>query len=137
VFVVNQFANPLLGGAGVGLSVALLTNPPRPMGTPPRRGLSVFLLQFLGLNSGAEWLGNAIMGVDLTPESARSAITQADEFLKSLAFATIIKNRVNRGGNLANGASLTKNGENGKGITSRWHPETLRRQILAITQVKH
>jgi DNA adenine methylase len=99
--VVNQFANPRPGGAGVGLSVALLTNPPRPTGTPPRRGSSVFLLQFLGLNGGAEWLGDAIMGFQLTPESARRAIAQADESLESLAFATIIKNRVNRGGILA------------------------------------
>jgi hypothetical protein len=57
--------------------------------------------------------------------------------LGSRAFATIIKNRVNRGGILANGASFIKNGENGKGITSRWYPETLRRRILEIAQVKH
>jgi DNA adenine methylase len=89
------------------------------------------------LNGGAEWLGDAIMGFYLTPESARRAIARADESLESLAFATIIKNRVNRGGILANGASFIKNGENGKGITSRWYPETLRRRILAIDQVKH
>jgi DNA adenine methylase len=88
------------------------------------------------LNGGAEWLGDAIMGFHLTPESARRAIEQADESLESLAFATIIRNRVNRGGILANGASFIKNGENGKGITSRWYPETLRRRILAIAQVK-
>jgi DNA adenine methylase len=41
------------------------------------------------------------------------------------------------GGILAKVASFIKNGENGKGITSRWHPETLRRRILAIDQVKH
>ena len=63
-------------------------------------------------------------------------IAHADKSLESLAFATIIKNRVNRGGILANGASFIKNGENGKGITSRWYPETLRRRILAITQVQ-
>jgi DNA adenine methylase len=84
------------------------------------------------LNGGAEWLGYAIMGFQLTPESARRAIEQADESLESLALATIIKNRVNQGGILANGASFIKNGENGKGITSRWHSETLRRRILAI-----
>jgi DNA adenine methylase len=60
------------------------------------------------------------MGFQLTPGSARNAIAQADESLESLAFATIIKN-----------------GKNGKGITSRWYPETLRRRILVIDQVKH
>jgi DNA adenine methylase len=37
------------------------------------------------------------MGFQLTSEIARRAIAQADESLESLAFATIIKNRVNRG----------------------------------------
>jgi DNA adenine methylase len=68
----------------------------------------------------------------LTPESARSAIAQADESLECLAFATIIKNRVNRGGILANGACFIKNGGNGKGITSRWYAETLRRLFKGL-----
>lgn len=89
------------------------------------------------LNGGAEWLGDAIVHFQLTPESARKAIDRASESLESRAFATIIKNRVNRGGILANGASFIKNGENGKGITSRWYPETLKRRILAIDQIKH
>jgi DNA adenine methylase len=50
------------------------------------------------LNGGAECLGDAIMGFQLTPESARRAIAQADESLESRAFATIIKNRVHRVG---------------------------------------
>jgi DNA adenine methylase len=65
------------------------------------------------------------------------SIAQSDESLEARAFATIIKNRVNRGGILAKVTSFIKNGENGKGITSRWYPETLRRRILAIAQVKH
>jgi DNA adenine methylase len=115
----------------VGLLVALLTNPPRPTGTPPRRGFAVTL------NGGAEWLGDAIMGFQVAAESARRAIAQAGESLESLAFATIIKNRVNRWAFWQMELVLSKNGGNGKGITSRWYPETLRRRILAIDQVKH
>jgi len=89
------------------------------------------------LSGGAEWLGDAIVNFDLTPDSARHAIEQADQSLECRAFATIIKNRVNRGGILASGAGFIKNGENGKGITSRWYPETLRRRILSIDQIKH
>ncbi len=89
------------------------------------------------LNGGAEWLGDAIMRFQLTPESARIAIDRASESLESRAFATIIKNRVNRGGILADGASFIKKGEKGKGITSRWYPETLKKRILAIDRVKH
>ncbi|WP_448562568.1 DNA adenine methylase [Trichothermofontia sp.] len=85
----------------------------------------------------AEWLANAIRNFHLTPENARRAIEASDQSLKSLAFATIVKNRVNRGGILADGASFIKQGENGKGITSRWYPETLQKRILAISQMKH
>jgi len=39
-----------------------------------------------------------------------------------LAFQTILRNRVQRGGILAPGASLMKNGENNVGVGSRWYP---------------
>jgi DNA adenine methylase len=89
------------------------------------------------LNGGAKWLGDAIINFQLTPESAQKAIDQASESLESCAFATIVKNRVNRGGILAHGASFIKHGENGKGIASRWYPETLKKRILAIDEIKH
>jgi DNA adenine methylase len=89
------------------------------------------------LEGDAEWLANRIVDFDLTPETAKSAIAQANESLEARAFATIVKNRVNRGGILANGASFIKYGENGKGITSRWYPDTLKRRILAISEIRH
>ena len=48
-------------------------------------------------------------------------------------FRTLALNRTRRGGVLAPGASLTKHGENGKGIASRWYPGTLRKRLHAIT----
>lgn len=88
------------------------------------------------LGGGAEWLAEKIISFNLTPETAKNVIEAADTSLDALAFATIVKNRVNRGGILADGASFIKQGENGKGITSRWYPETLRKRILAIDKVK-
>jgi len=52
------------------------------------------------------------------------------------AFQTILKNRTYRGGILAEGASLMKNGENGRGVASRWYPETLARRIRALGELK-
>ncbi len=89
------------------------------------------------LEANAKWLADAIRNFNLTPENARQAIETAHQSLESLAFATIVKNRVNRGGILADGASFIKQGENGKGITSRWYPETLAKRILAIAKIKH
>jgi DNA adenine methylase len=54
-----------------------------------------------------------------------------------LAFQTILRNRVQRGGILAPGASLMKNGENNVGVASRWYPETLARRIAAINAARN
>ncbi len=88
------------------------------------------------IDGDAEWLANRIMTFDLTVERAREAIEMAGTSLRDRAFATIVKNRVNRGGILADGASFIKQGENGKGIRSRWYPETLKRRILEIAMVR-
>ncbi len=52
------------------------------------------------------------------------------------AFQTIVKNRTTRGGILADGVGLMKDGENGKGIASRWYPETLCRRIMDIHGIR-
>lgn len=88
------------------------------------------------LNGNAEWLVDQIMSLELTAQSAREAISRAERSKRDLAFATIVKNRVNRGGILADGASFVKQGENGKGIQSRWYPATLKRRILEITNFR-
>jgi DNA adenine methylase len=43
------------------------------------------------LNGGAKWLADEIAHFQLSPESARAAITRAAESLERLAFVTIIK----------------------------------------------
>lgn len=48
------------------------------------------------------------------------------------AFKTLLRNRTQHGGILAPGASLVKNGEGGRGIASRWYPETLCKRIQYI-----
>ncbi len=52
------------------------------------------------------------------------------------AFAVIIRNRVQRGGIMAEGAGLVKSGENGRGLNSRWYPETLARRIQEIAGLR-
>ncbi len=84
----------------------------------------------------AQWLADKIVSFDLTPERARAAIEQADKSTRDRAFATIVKNRVQRGGILAPGAGFIKTGEAGKGIKSRWYPTTLKRRIMEIHQVR-
>lgn len=52
-------------------------------------------------------------------------------------FRTLVLNRARRGGVLANGAALTRNGENGAGVASRWYPDTLIKRLRAINASAH
>ena len=38
---------------------------------------------------------------------------------------------------MAPGAGLVKNGENGRGLSSRWYPDTLAKRIRAIAAMRH
>lgn len=47
-------------------------------------------------------------------------------------FRTLVLNRTRRGGVLAPGAALIRNGENSNGLASRWYPDTLEKRIRDI-----
>jgi len=65
-------------------------------------------------------------------ESVAEAMSAKPRSLVDKAFQTIVKNRTYHGGILAPGSAPLKNGENGRGISSRWYPATLRKRILEI-----
>lgn len=89
------------------------------------------------IDGDAEWLAREIASFDLTLENVRLLLAAGDgQDTRSRAFSTIVRNRVLRGGILAPGSGLHKQGENGKGLASRWYPETLRRRILAIAEMR-
>jgi DNA adenine methylase len=87
-------------------------------------------------NGKTEWLAEKIFNFDLTPENIQAELTKENKDVKDIAFCTILKNRVFHGGIIAKGSGMIKNGENGKGISSRWYPKTLKNRIHAITHVK-
>jgi DNA adenine methylase len=88
------------------------------------------------LNNKNKWLADKIYSYDLTHANVKADLENPHKKLHDIAFCTILKNRVFHGGILAKGSGMIKNGENGKGITSRWYPKTLRDRILAINYVK-
>lgn len=88
------------------------------------------------LNGKDKWLADKIYSYDLTHANVKAELENPNKKLQDIAFCTILKNRVFHGGILAKGSGMIKNGENGKGITSRWYPKTLRDRILAINYVK-
>lgn len=130
-----EFIEPFAGGAIVGLSVAF-----------EKLAWHVTLVELddqvasvwntiLTHNQG-EWLANRILSFRLTSETVDSLLSKEPASERELAFQTIVKNRVNRGGILAEGAGRVKHGENGKGIKSRWYPNTLSKRILDIAGIR-
>ena len=63
----------------------------------------------------------------------RIARTTPCEILER-GFRTLVLNRTRRGGILAEGAALNRSGENGKGVASRWYPDTIEQRPRAIDE---
>lgn len=88
------------------------------------------------LNGESEWLCSKILGYDVTLENVQRTLSTAPKSVREQAFRAILKNRVQRGGIMAEGAGLVKAGENGRGLLSRWYPETLTKRIREINALK-
>lgn len=128
------FVEPFAGGGSISLAIA-------------ERGLAehVVMVEKDGqvsavwqtiLGGDAAWLSERITHFEPTPESVEACLRASATSTRERAFQTIVKNRTFRGGILAAGSSLIKHGENGKGIRSRWYPETLRKRIMRIAALR-
>jgi len=83
----------------------------------------------------ATWLAQRILAFDLTKDTVLCELSKSTMDIRERAFQTILKNRTFHGGILAKGSGLLKWGENGKGIRSRWYPETLARRFVDLNQI--
>lgn len=88
------------------------------------------------LNGQSEWLAREIEKFDLNEKKVREVLNRAATTVKELAFQTLLRNRVQRGGIMAPGAGLVKTGEANRGLAARWYPETLARRIREINLQK-
>ncbi len=85
------------------------------------------------LESGAtlqKWIGQFEPTIERLRELERAIPATVTEH----GFRTLVLNRTRRGGVLAPGASFSRNGENGRGLLSRWYPKTLTTRLAAIQQ---
>jgi DNA adenine methylase len=88
------------------------------------------------LGDAGEWLAEAIVSFDFSPENVERILSRSSASQREWAFETILKNRVNHGGILAPGAGRIRTGEGSRGMSSRWYPETLSRRILSIVAIR-
>lgn len=132
----SKFIEPFAGGAIVGLTVAFEQLADQVILVERDEQVAAVWHIIINTKDGAEWLADHIMSLRLTPESAHSLLSSSKRSLKEKAFQTIVQNRISHGGILAPGAGTLKHGENGKGVLSRWYPETLKKRILDIAGIK-
>ncbi len=81
-------------------------------------------------------LADKILRFEMNTENAALILNEEPNSLLEKAFKTIIKNRCLHGGILAAGSRFMKRGESGKGIGSRWYPETLAKRLRTLHLVR-
>ena len=91
---------------------------------------------FQGTNAEVKWLRDSITSFEVNLANVREILSKEPAATKERAFRTIVKNRMQRGGIMAAGAGLVKSGEAGRGLHSRWYPETLGKRIDALRMLK-
>ena len=128
----KEFIEPFAGGAIVGLSVLFeeLTDHL----TLVELDEDVAAVWKIVLSNRAQEIATRITSFQMTRQAVNQVLRRRHTDLFERAFATIVRNRVQRGGIMAPGASLMKTGENGRGLLSRWYPGTLRKRIQAIAE---
>jgi DNA adenine methylase len=130
-----DFIEPFVGGGIVSLTVAFESLAQTILMVEKDEDVASVWETILGQDY--DWLIDQIINFEVTHETANEEFAKNPKSIKQLAFQTILRNRLQHGGILAHGAGLLKNGENGKGLTSRWYPKTLKRRISDIQEIKH
>lgn len=137
----HQLIEPFAGGGIVGLTAAFEDLAQSVLLVELDAQVACVWQTILGEHNG--WLAERIMDFELNAQTVSRELAEGKSEVYERAFQTILRNRTNHGGILAPGTGVLKHGENGKGLTSRWYPQTLKRRILDIqaiqsrTQVVH
>ena len=84
------------------------------------------------LSPSAEILRRRIISFNISRDRVIEELGAPPQDDLDRAFKTLLRNRTQHGGIMAAGASLVKNGEAGRGVASRWYPETLCKRIQYI-----
>lgn len=126
------FIEPFAGGGIVSLTVAAEQLADHVLMVELDPYVAAVWQTILQDTGGGEWLAERIVRFDLTADAVETALQTPSNDVRGRAFQTILRNRVNRGGILANGAGRIKHGEANRGLASRWYPDTLKRRILDI-----
>ena len=131
------FIEPFAGGAMAGLTTAAEGLCKQVvLGEIDEDVAAVWHVIFHAPRSDVDWLCRQIRAFEVNLAKVKEVLDTHPSSVRTRAFRTIVKNRVQRGGIMAPGAGLVKEGEAGKGLRSRWYPDTLARRIEALFQLR-
>jgi DNA adenine methylase len=130
----RELAEPFAGGAIVSLS-ALFDNLVQKIVMVEKDSDVAAVWKTIVYGDGKR-LATEILTFDLSTEKVKELLGSKPETDLDRALVTIVRNRVQHGGILAAGASMLNKGENGRGIRSRWYPNTLRKRIEGILHTR-
>jgi DNA adenine methylase len=133
---VSELVEPFAGGSSIGLTAAFEGLAAHITLIEIDDDIAAVWETIIQHESDARWLAEQILHFDLTVENVEALLAKTNVTRREQALRTLIRNRVNRGGILAPGAGRVKQGEDGKGIKSRWYPQTLHRRILNIVSIR-
>ncbi len=84
----------------------------------------------------ADRLISRVLDFAMTSQAAEAVLRSEPTGVLDIAWRTLVQNRVSHGGIIAAGGGVLKRGEAGRGVLSRWYPETLARRIKALNSVR-
>src|SRR3989344_2281707 len=129
----NLLVEPFAGGGIISLTAAFENLAEKTLMVEMDDQIAAVWKTILG--GDADWLAKRIISFPLNMGTARAEFSKTSKSIRNIAFKTLLKNRTFHGGILAEGSGMIKHGENGKGILSRWYPQTIARRIRDIELV--
>jgi DNA adenine methylase len=122
------------GGASVSLAVAETASAERVLIV--ERDPQVAAVWRTILSDNWYRLAELIQGFEISRRAVHKVLDAEPAGDLNIAFRCLLRNRVSRGGILADRAGILKRGENGRGLRSRWYPDTLTKRIEAIHELR-
>lgn len=122
----TYFVEPFAGGAVASIAAVLENQVDRAILGELDAQVSGF---WRGVLTSPQALIHRILSFSLDVSSVAALFQHTPQGVIERAFHTLVRNRVNRAGILAPGASWMRRGERGRGIASRWYAQTLAERI--------
>ena len=130
----ERVVEPFAGGAHIGLAAAIGEWTPKVYLAEIDEAVAAVWKTIL--SNDCKWLKKRISNFEMKKSEVRKAYKKKSDSRRDLAFSALIQNRISRGGIMAVGSGELDQGENGRGIKSRWYPETLVQRIEKIEKSK-